>query len=131
MVAMSLQVVVAQRLVRLVCESCADSHTLEPAEHEWMRHYVGDRVDGQSYMKGRGCNQCNGTGYLGRTGVYEMLEMTRPVVEAANQSDPAIFVQAARKQMEGQMLRDHAVELVLAGRTTVEEAMRISTQLDD
>jgi MSHA biogenesis protein MshE len=131
MVAMSLQVVVAQRLVRLVCESCGEIHTLEPAEHEWMRQHVGDRVDGQSYMKGRGCNQCNGTGYMGRTGVYEMLEMTRPVVEAANQSDPAIFIQTARKQMEGQMLRDHAVELVLAGRTTVEETMRISSQLED
>jgi MSHA biogenesis protein MshE len=82
-------------------------------------------------MKGRGCTHCNGTGYLGRSGVYEMLEMTRPVVEAANQADPAVFVQAARKQMEGQTLRDHAVELVLAGRTTVDEAMRISSQFED
>ena len=96
-----------------------------------MRLIVGDDADAPQYRKGRGCTQCNGTGYLGRTGVYEMLEMTRPVVEAANQPDPAIFMQAARKQMEGHMLKDHAVELVRQGKTTVEEAMRIGSQMDD
>jgi MSHA biogenesis protein MshE len=131
MVAMSLQVVLAQRLLRLVCESCGEVTQLAPQEHEWMRLLLGSEADGPQYRKGRGCTQCNGTGYLGRTGVYEMLEMTRPVVEAANQPDPAIFMQVARKQMEGHMLKDHAVELVVQGKTTVEEAMRIGTQLDD
>ena len=60
-----------------------------------------------------------------------MLEMTKPVVDAANHHDPAIFMDAARQQMEGHTLKDHAVDLVVKGRTTVEEAMRISTQLDD
>jgi MSHA biogenesis protein MshE len=131
MVAMSLQVVLAQRLLRLVCESCGEVTQLGPQEHEWMRLVLGSRADSPQYRKGRGCSQCNGTGYLGRTGVYEMLEMTQPVVEAANQPDPAIFMQAARQQMEGHMLKDHAVELVLQGKTTVEEAMRIGSQLDD
>jgi len=130
MVAMSLQVVVAQRLMRIICESCAQPTELLANEHEWMRNHIGAAADGRTYLKGRGCAQCNGTGYLGRTGVYEMLEMTRPVVEAANQPDPARFVEAARTQMAGQMLTDHAVQLVISGRTTVEEAMRISTQLD-
>ena len=131
MVAMSLQVVVAQRLVRIICESCVQNHELLATEHEWMRSHIGAAVDGHTYHKGRGCSQCNGTGYLGRTGVYEMLEMTRPVVEAANQPEPARFVEAARAQMEGRMLTDHAVQLVISGRTTVEEAMGVSTQLED
>jgi len=131
MVAMSLQVVVAQRLVRIICESCAQTYELMAGEYEWTRNLIGSAADGQTYLKGRGCSQCNGTGYLGRTGVYEMLEMTRPVVEAANQSEPARFVEAARAQMEGRMLTDHAVQLVISGRTTVEEAMRVSTQLED
>jgi MSHA biogenesis protein MshE len=96
-----------------------------------MRNALGAEVDAQPYRKGRGCTQCNGTGYLGRTGVYEMLEMTRPVVEAANQPEPALFIAAARRQMEGHTLKNHAVELVVQGKTTVDEAMRISTQLDD
>ena len=131
MVAMSLQVVLAQRLLRMICESCGEETQLAPQEHEWMRLVLGSQADGPQYRKGRGCTQCNGTGYLGRTGVYEMLEMTRPVVEAANQPDPALFMQVARKQMEGHMLRDHAVELVKQGKTTVEEAMRIGSQLAD
>ena len=131
MVAMSLQVVLAQRLLRLVCESCGEVAQLAPQEHEWMRVALGSEADAPQYRKGRGCSQCNGTGYLGRTGVYEMLEMTKPVVEAANQPDPAIFMQVARKQMEGRMLKNHAVELVVQGKTTVDEAMRIGSQLDD
>ncbi len=131
MVAISLQVVLAQRLVRLVCESCGTETKLAPGEHEWMRNELGEQADAHTYRKGRGCTQCNGTGYLGRTGVYEMLEMTKPVVEAANRADPAEFIETARTQMRGEMLRDHAVQLVLQGRTTVEEAMRIGTQLDD
>ena len=130
MVAMSLQVVLAQRLLRLVCESCGEPTQLAPQEHEWMRLELGGAADAPQYRKGRGCTQCNGTGYLGRTGVYEMLEMTRPVVEAANQPDPAIFMQVAREQIEGHMLKDHAVELVVQGKTTVEEAMRVGSQLD-
>ena len=131
MVAMSLQVVLAQRLLRLVCESCGEPVQLPPQEHEWIRQALGGQADDSLYRKGRGCTQCNGTGYLGRTGVYEMLEMTKPVVEAANQPDPAVFIQVGRKQMAGHTLKNHAVELVVQGKTTVEEAMRISTQLDD
>ncbi len=131
MVAMSLQVVLAQRLMRLICESCGEAAQLSPQEQEWMQQALGNSTAFSSCRTGRGCTQCNGTGYLGRTGVYEMLEMTRPVVEAANQSDPATFMQVARKQMQGQMLKDHAVELVVQGRTTVEEAMRIHSQVDD
>jgi MSHA biogenesis protein MshE len=131
MVAMSLQVVLAQRLLRLVCESCGEPGQLSPQQHEWMRNALGAEADVPQYRRGRGCTQCNGTGYLGRTGVYEMLEMTRTVVEAANQPDPALFMHVARRQMEGHTLKNHAVDLVVQGKTTVEEAMRISTQLDD
>ncbi len=131
MVAMSLQVVVAQRLMRLVCENCGAAHSCSPQEQQWLRSAIGDLVDAGRFRKGHGCNQCNGTGYLGRTGVYEMLEMTPPVVEAASQPDPALFIAAARGQLQGDTLMDHAIALALEGRTTVEEAMRVSTQLEE
>ncbi len=130
MMATSLQVVLAQRLVRLICESCAEPHELTPAEHEWLRAELADSVDGRSYMHGRGCSHCNGMGYLGRTGVYEMLEMTQAVVDASSNPDPVHFVRVAQAQMGGRTLRRHAVTLVAAGRTTVAEAMRISHQVD-
>ncbi|WP_459951110.1 GspE/PulE family protein [Denitratisoma sp. agr-D3] len=131
MVALSLQLVLAQRLVRVVCESCARPHTPSPAEWAWLRLELHDRADAHTYLKGGGCSHCNGTGYQGRTGVYEMLEMTNEVVQAANQDDPNAFVQAARRQMAGNTLRRDAVRLVIAGRTSVEEAMRISSQYDE
>ena len=67
----------------------------------------------------------------GRTGVYEILEMTRELVEAMNSSDPATFNEAGRRQMAGRTLRRDALRLASAGRTTIEEAMRVSAQVDE
>jgi len=82
-------------------------------------------------MEGSGCSHCNGTGFTGRTGVYEILEMTNPVVAAANSDDIQAFMVAARAQMAGNTLRRHAAVLAASGRTTVDEAMRISHQIED
>jgi MSHA biogenesis protein MshE len=131
MVALSLQLVIAQRLVSVVCASCAKEHKLAPNEREWLRLEFGDSVDRHRYMSGAGCSHCNGTGFSGRTGVYEMLEMTAPVVAAANADDVQAFINAARQQMAGNTLRRHATILAASGRTTVDEAMRISHQLED
>ncbi len=130
MVATALQVVLAQRLARVVCESCAEARTLLPGEREWLKLELGDSVDSHRYLQGRGCGQCNGTGYRGRTGVYEMLEMTSAVANAAHHHDPANFLKVAHEQMAGETLRRHATMLVVAGKTTVTEAMRISNQPD-
>jgi MSHA biogenesis protein MshE len=129
MVALSLQLVIAQRLVRVICESCIEDHQPLPGEHEWLRSELGSEVDNHVYKHGRGCSHCNGTGYLGRTGVYEMLEMTKPVVEAANQEDVHKFMQVARQQLGKHTLRYHAAQLAAAGKTSPEEAMRVSSQL--
>jgi len=131
MVGSSLQAVLAQRLVRVICESCTTPYTPSPSEHEWLRLELNDKVDMARYFHGKGCSHCNGMGYRGRTGVYELLEMTQGVVDAANNPDPAAFLKAAAQQMAGQTLRRHAVQLVIQGRTTVAEAMRISNQLED
>ncbi|MES2356378.1 MAG: GspE/PulE family protein [Pseudomonadota bacterium] len=131
MVALSLQLIIAQRLVRLICESCVKPYAPQAHEHQWLRYEFGDNVDAHRYMHGTGCTHCNGTGYQGRTGVYEMLEMSERVIEAANQDDPGVFLQAARLQMAGNTLRRDAVRLVALGRTTIEEAMRISNQTED
>jgi MSHA biogenesis protein MshE len=130
MIALSLQMVLAQRLVRVICESCAEPYSLLPGEHEWLAQELRANVEDR-YSKGKGCSHCNGTGYLGRTGVYEMLEMTKPVVEAANRGDPTRFIQVAEHEMAGKTLRYRAASLVAQGRTTVEEAMKVSNQFED
>jgi MSHA biogenesis protein MshE len=131
MVGSSLQAVLAQRLVRVICESCSTPYTPSPTEHEWLRSELGEHVDSAHFHHGKGCSHCNGMGYRGRVGVYEMLEMTSAVVDASNHHDPAHFLKAAHAQMAGETLRRHAVALVVAGKTTISEAMRISNQLED
>ncbi len=131
MVAMSIAAVIAQRLVRLICESCAEQHTLTPAEHAWLHQELGQDADKHLYVHGKGCSKCNGTGYIGRVGVYELLEMNNALVDAANQPDPDQFIKLARQQMVGKTLRKSAVDLVIQKRTTVSEAMRISNEFDE
>ena len=131
MVGSALQAVLAQRLVRKICESCSTPYEITPAERAFLRSELHDMVDNGKYFHGKGCSHCNGMGYRGRTGVYELLEMTKEVVDAANHPDPAHFLKAAHAEMKGETLRRHAVQLVVEGRTTVAEAMRISNQVED
>lgn len=131
MVGSSLQAVLAQRLVRVICESCSTPYVPTPNEYEWLRLELGELVERNQYFHGKGCSHCNGMGYRGRTGVYELLEITRAVADAANHADPSHFMKVASAQMAGETLRRHAVQLVVQGRTTVTEAMRISNQSED
>lgn len=138
MVALSLQLVLAQRLVRTVCPACAGPHRLDAHQHEWLRQLLGAGAFGDvetetaiaGLRTGRGCSECNHTGYNGRTGVYEFVEMTQELVEAMADDDPIRFMQAGRRQMAGATLRRDALRLAFAGRTTLEEAMRVGNELD-
>ncbi|MBI2313133.1 MAG: Flp pilus assembly complex ATPase component TadA [Betaproteobacteria bacterium] len=131
MVASSVQAVLAQRLVRVICESCAEPYAPAAQEEEWLKLELGDRALENPALHGRGCSHCSLTGYQGRTGVYEMLEMTPPLAEAAAREDPAQFIHAAHEQMRGRTLRDHALDLIRRGKTTVAEVMSITSQLED
>ncbi|MCC2955374.1 GspE/PulE family protein [Massilia sp. IC2-477] len=130
MVGGSLQAVLAQRLVRVICESCTEPYRPTPAEFTWVLQELGEHAVQTQFFHGRGCSHCNGTGFRGRTGVYELLEMTRAVTDAANHPDPAHFLKVAQAEMAGETLRRHGVSLAVQGRTTIAEAMRISNQVD-
>jgi MSHA biogenesis protein MshE len=129
MVATSLQAVIAQRLVRLICESCIEDHVPTAQEQKFIemvwRGELGG-TEGRRFRRGKGCQHCNGTGFRGRLGVYEMLEMTPRLVEAIAKDDVPGFAQAAREEMSGLTYLEHAASLAAAGRTTLNEVMRIS-----
>ncbi|MFI4922212.1 MAG: GspE/PulE family protein [Burkholderiales bacterium] len=131
MVATSLQAVLAQRLVRVICESCSEPYVPDAHETAWLAHELGDKLGEYKFARGRGCSHCNGTGYHGRIAVYEMLEMTPPLVKAASHEDPSRFTHAAHQHMAGKTLRHHALDQVLAGKTTVSEVMSITSQVED
>ncbi len=129
MVALSLQLVLAQRLVRVLCEACAQPHAPDEQEMEWLLQELGADARNGRYRRGAGCHACGGTGYVGRTGVYEVLEMSRPLVEAATRGDPEAFTRLAEQQMAGRTLQRDAARLVAEGRTTVAEAIKVANQL--
>jgi len=130
MVATSLQAVVAQRLVRVNCTTCAEPYEPNAQEAAWLSSMIatGEPVKPK---RGRGCSSCNGSGYAGRQGVYEMLEMDAVLTQAASRSDPAAFLSSARERMAGHTLMHHALELVRQGRTSVAEAMRVGYDSED
>jgi MSHA biogenesis protein MshE len=131
MVATSVHAVIAQRLLRLNCESCNEEYQPDAHESRWLAAEVGADFAGRKYFRGRGCSHCNGSGFAGRIGVYEMLEMTPDLSRAAVSPDPNVFMEAARPYMKGVRLTDQALALVLKGRTTGAEALKVATQVDD
>jgi MSHA biogenesis protein MshE len=131
MVGTSVHAVIAQRLVRLNCESCAEPYQPDPKEESWLSVEFGIQARGQHFKRGRGCSHCNGTGLLGRTGIYEMLEMTAAMVAALNHNQTNEFMALAQQAVEGQSLKHRALELALAGRSPVSEVLRVTSELGD
>jgi MSHA biogenesis protein MshE len=78
------------------------------------------------FLKGRGCSRCNGVGFSGRRGVYELLEMTQVLTDALQGADPQLIDKLAREQIGRRTLAHAAVTMVLEGRTTAAEAMTIA-----
>jgi MSHA biogenesis protein MshE len=131
MVASSVQAVIAQRLIRRNCDYCSDPYTPTPQEEEWLVSQNLNRLQMNGIKQGQGCSHCKGTGYAGRVGVYEMLEMNRDMVAAAGNDDVNHFIKIAGDYMRGKTLSDHALSKMLLGQTSVAEVMRISNQLED
>jgi MSHA biogenesis protein MshE len=131
MVATSLHAVVAQRLIRVNCESCAQPHAPDSHELGWLRAEAGAQVDVKRLARGKGCGHCNGTGFMGRTGIYELLEMSAELVQAVQRGDSETFTRLAREQLAGDTLKHQGIALALAGRTTLAEAMRVASQAED
>jgi MSHA biogenesis protein MshE len=130
MVSTSLQAVIAQRLLRLNCPECSAPHNPTPQEQAWLETLL-EKGQTIAARRGQGCSACNGTGYAGRQGVYELLEMDATLTQAASHSDPAAFMQAARERMRGQTMAFHALELVRQGRTSLAEALRVGFDVED
>ena len=130
MVASTLLAVLAQRLVRVNCQYCSEPTMPSTDELEWVKHVLGAAPDPGLFKRGKGCTRCNGVGFAGRRGVYEFLEMTPPLATAIHAEDAPGFEAEARKQLGTRTLGRNAVDLVLQGRTTVVEAMKVVSSVD-
>jgi MSHA biogenesis protein MshE len=130
MVATALQAVIAQRLVRLNCTECCADDLPSPQGQAWLERLLepGDVVNPK---RGMGCSACNHTGYSGRQGVYELMEMDAAMTQAASHADPVAFIRLANERMKGQTLAHHAFALVRAGRTSVAQALRMGFDMEE
>ncbi len=124
LIAASLRGILAQRLVRKICESCSEPHEIEPAMREVVVEELGERGHCVQFQRGRGCTYCNNSGYRGRVGVYELLDMDERCLRALHHGDSIAFGEAARAQPGYRSLRQSAIELASRGLTTMDQVMR-------
>lgn len=126
LVASALRAIVAQRLVRRICRYCHEVHEVDAGDRIWLVNLFGEGVHQQQFQRGRGCQSCNFTGYAGRIGVFELLELDLPMMDALRRGDPEAFARAAREHVEYRSLVDMAFEYATQGITTVDEVLRLA-----
>lgn len=129
LVASALRAVVAQRLVRRLCEHCRQPAEPDQAQATWLATLSGERPGEHVYHAGRGCQSCNFTGYRGRIGVYELLELDQPMMDALRRDDAEGFARAAREQPLYRPLALVALDYARTGVTSVDEVLRLAEDL--
>jgi general secretion pathway protein E len=117
--------ILAQRLVRLVCEDCAEPVSPDPQLLE-ESGIDPSQAGGYLFRAGRGCRTCRGSGYHGRTAIAELLVLTDEIRELVTGREPIRRVKDAARRNGMRSLRDAALDLVRTGRSTLEEANRVT-----
>ncbi|CEP85886.1 GspE/PulE family protein [Paraclostridium sordellii] len=115
--------VVYQRLVRKVCENCKISYLGEEGEKKALNYPLDKEL---ILYKGSGCDKCNYTGYKGRTGVYEILKITKSVRDLINRGATEADIQKKAEELGMETMRKDATIKVINGETTIEEMLRVT-----
>ncbi|XAG16003.1 GspE/PulE family protein [Vibrio metschnikovii] len=124
LVASAVRAVVAQRLIRKVCPDCKTEETLDDARQQWLNVRFPNQVSA-TFVRGRGCQSCNLTGYRGRIGVFEMLELEAHMMDALRSNDAVGFAEAARASAGYKPLLASAMDLALQGIVSLDEVMAL------
>jgi len=125
LVASSIQAVMAQRLIRVICADCKEEY--EPDERSLrVLGFPPEEIEGITFYHGKGCNTCNGSGYRGRQGIFELMEMDSALRDLAfNRSSLVDIRRAARAAGMKPLLEDGRVK-IRNGITTPEELIRVT-----
>ena len=130
MVAAALDAVVAQRLVRRVCDSCAEPVEFSHRDREFLTGVLGHEIpENARGQAGSGCTYCSNSGYRGRIGVYELLEVNRDMASAIRRADNQALEQHSRGDFKS--LVQMAAEYALQGVTSLHEVKRLAGSLDE
>jgi general secretion pathway protein E len=120
----SLVGVIAQRLVRKVCPHCKESYNLSKEEC-FILKIDYEKVKNYKVSIGRGCTECRGTGYLGRTGIFEIMEITEKIREEINENTLPLKIKKTAQSQGMTILWESAIKKLLQGTTTVDEIIRV------
>ncbi len=123
LISASLECVLAQRLIRKICTSCRTAY--EPSEQVLASlglsiHDIGDK----SFYYGKGCENCNQTGYKGRKGIYELLKISDPIREMINNRAPGILIRQKAIELGMVTLREDGLRSIYEGLSTIEEVVK-------
>ena len=123
LVTATLEGIVAQRLVRRICENCKTQYM--PSETQLMElHLTPEDVKDKTLYYGRGCDKCNGTGYRGRIGIFEIMTFNDEIRELVmNQASTAVLRAAAQKAGM-KLLRENGLAAMYDGITTIDEVVK-------
>ena len=125
LVSASVQAVMAQRLIRVLCEDCRQPY--EPSGAELRSVGIDpQKVEDTTFYRAEGCDKCGNSGYRGRRGIYELLQMDNTLREMTFRSEPMVRLREYAWQSGGMstLLQD-GVRKVLAGETTIPELLRV------
>lgn len=119
----TLEGVLGQRLIRKVCPGCRTPY--EPTESVLSQiglsiHDIGDK----SFYYGEGCDTCNQTGYKGRKGIYELLDVTEPIRQLINEKAPTVVLRQKAVELGMTGLREDGLRCIFDGDTTIEEVVK-------
>ncbi|QYJ82821.1 GspE/PulE family protein [Shewanella aegiceratis] len=131
LVASALRVIIAQRLVRRVCHKCAQPYDPSAADHAWLSSISGRDFSQAKFRIGTGCQSCNGSGYRGRIGVFEILELDEKMIDAMRSGNPQAFAQAAYQSPNFTPLAESALNYLAEGMTTMEEVAKLIEDASD
>jgi len=126
LVASSIQAIMGQRLIRLICPECKEEYPDPDPRILRLLGFRPEELEGRTIYRGRGCNACGGTGYHGRQGIFELMEMDSALREMAFNRAPLNEIRkAARASGMRNLLEDGRMK-ILNGLTTPEELVRIT-----
>lgn len=131
LVASSLRAIIAQRLVRKICQSCTKETDISSDEKEILKNLIGHIDPNWKFSKGTGCSHCSNTGYKGRIAVHELLEMNFELSNALRTGDSAVFTKTALQQKDFRPLAMNILDYALKKITSLEEMFRIAGEVSD
>ena len=123
LISSSLDAVLAQRLLRSICPNCRMTYQPSQAfldQLELSRRDIGEK----NFFYGKGCEQCNNTGYKGRKGIYELMKITDPVRDLINERAPTVVLKQKAVELGMVTLRQDGLRSIFEGATTIEEVLK-------